>query len=179
MGTEGAPADAVEERKELEGAAGDAPGSRGAGKAANGVARGEKVADKTETGVPDGGEMSASAEEVAGTEDEAEGTAKNAPESGRGERLSREEERAAVAAESSKRETGERKTVSDNDRVVAVPTGASKQSGEGRLGEDKTPGSGKGAPEAPSSFERGLLPAKSNEFIVPYTIKQQRRSKIY
>jgi hypothetical protein len=178
-GTGRATADAVGERKEPTRAVGEASGSKGATKAAIGAARDELGAEKAGTGAPIDGERGSGAAERAETEGKTEETAKNAPESGRGERLSREEERAAVAAESSKRETGERKTVSDSERLVAAPTGAGKQSGRGRLGVDKTPGSGKGAPEAPTSFERGLLPAKSNEFIVPYTIKQQRRSKIY
>ena len=118
------------------------------------------------TGMPENGE-------------ETEETAKSVPESGRGEGCSRGEERAAVAAESSKCDTGERKTVSESDILVAAPMGAGRQSRGSRFEGVKAPESGRGAPEAPTSFERELLPAKSNEFIVPYTIKQQRRSKIY
>jgi hypothetical protein len=88
--------------------------------------------------------------------------------------------RETATADPSKRDTGERKTVSERDKLVATPTGAAEQPEKGRTTGVETPEPAggvpepaRGAPEAPSSFERGLLPAKSNEFIVPYTIKQQ------
>jgi len=76
--------------------------------------------------------------------------------------------------------TGDNSTVLRADRPVAEMRGAA-----GQPGEPRAPGGGASrgelsgwtaekAPEGAPSFERGLLPAKSNEFIVLHTIKQQR-----
>ena len=73
------------------------------------------------------------------------------------------------AVERSAGGTGESRTVSSAERPVA-PTGATHSSSPGKVKAD--PSGAEGVPDG-FSFERRLLPAKSNEFIVLHTIKQQ------
>ena len=72
--------------------------------------------------------------------------------------------------------TGDNRKVLRADRPVAETRGAGGQPGEpgAPRGGAKLSGPAEEAPRAAPSLERGLLPAKSNEFIVLHTIKQQR-----
>ncbi len=166
----------AEGEKGASGASGNAAGEAGIEPWPEGGKGAAVAAEMDGTRVPGAGRSANEgmrADNTAGERGGTAGAVVAAPRRTGAERWSEGEAKAAVATESSRRDTGEKKTVSERDRLVADPMGADWQSGGGRTAGDKTPESGKGALEAPSTFERGLLPAKSNEFIVPYTIKQQ------
>ena len=156
-------------------------GRTGAAASAPRAGKGGKRTGAAAEAFPKGGAGGKGKEGAKPEPEEGGGRAKTIEEPGEGGRAASTPPKAegegprAEKKDESGEATGDNKKVLRADRPVAETRGAGGQPGEpgAPRGGAKLSGPAEEAPRAAPSLERGLLPAKSNEFIVLHTIKQQ------